>query len=127
MVWYVYSLAGLSDRIGGKRLRAREYAKWFRDRGLLSTRDPRIGDLAFFYNPAKHVGIVTRFNERGKVFVTSALTTGVREVRSDLLSVPFYAYGHVGLQVVPDPTPPPAADTDTDAHADANADADVES
>jgi hypothetical protein len=107
LVWYVYRTAGLADRLGGQRLRAREYQRWFRQRGLLNNREPRIGDLVFYGSPARHVGIVTRFNTRGKTFVTSALTIGVTEHRFDSLSIRFHSFGHVGLKVVADPPPTP--------------------
>lgn len=119
LVFYVFSEAGLVDRIGGKRMRAREYQAYQRRAGALFTdaKLVEVGDLAYWGNPAVHVGIVTRVNypprHPGKpnVFVTSALSPlGVRELRIDLITAhkPFSGFGHVGLNVVPDPTPTPS-------------------
>ena len=108
LVWYIFSNADLADRIGGKRMRAREYQRWFPDRGLLSAGAPEVGDLIFYENPAKHTGLVTGFNKNGKPLVTTALTNGVRQHRYDLFNVPrFHSYGHVTLGSGPDPTPSP--------------------
>jgi peptidoglycan DL-endopeptidase CwlO len=109
LLWWTYSSTGLGDKIGGKRMRAREYQKWFRTRGLLKT-DPktaRIGDLVFYGSPAKHSGIVTGFDKKGRPRVTSALTSGVATTRHNTLTVRFHSFGHVGLGVVTDPTPDP--------------------
>ncbi len=109
-VWWTFSTAGLGDRIGGKRMRAREYQKWFRLRGLLKTnpKDARVGDLVFYGSPAKHAGIVTRIDSKGRPRVTSTLTTtGVTETKYNSLSVRFHSFAHVGLSVVPDPSPDP--------------------
>ncbi len=116
-VWWTYSSAGLGDRIGGKRMRAREYQSWFRQRSQLFT-DPKqveIGDLAFWGSPAVHIGIVTRIVHAQRrplvrVFVTGATTDkGVAEVRLDRLQTTraFAGFANVGLANVPDPTPTP--------------------
>jgi cell wall-associated NlpC family hydrolase len=107
LVWYVFDTAGLGDRIGGKRMRARGYQKWFRDRGLLDDSAPRVGDIVFYGSPARHTGIVTGFNARGTAIVTSALTSGVKEHRYNRLDVRFHSFGHAGLEVRTDPPPEP--------------------
>ena len=115
-VWWTYSSVGLGDRIGGKRMRAREYQSWFRQRSQLFS-DPKrveVGDLAFWGSPAVHIGIVTRIvhAERRplvRIFVTGATTDkGVAEVRHDRLHTTraFSGFADVGLANVPDPTPP---------------------
>lgn len=116
-VFYTFSQAGLVDRIGGSRMRAREYQSYFRKRGLLFTdyRQAKIGDLAFWGSPARHIGIVTSFSRNArpskvKPRVTSALTGwGIAEVRFDLVeqTAPFSGFARVELGVVPDPTPEP--------------------
>jgi len=108
-LWFTFKTAGLLDRIGGKPLMARQFQKYFRDRGQLF-RDPslaRVGDLAFYGNPAKHSAIVTRIDAKGRPRITSALTIGVRETKYNTLDVPFESFAHVGLGQVPDPTPTP--------------------
>lgn len=107
LVWYVFNTADLGDRIGSKRMRARGYQKWFRERGLLDAGTPKVGDLVFYGNPAKHTGLVTGFTARGKALVTSALTSGVAQHKYDRLNVRFHSFGHVSLGSEPDPTPTP--------------------
>ena len=112
-LWYTFKTAGLQDRIGGKPLAARQFQKYFRDRGLLF-RDPslaRVGDLAFYGNPAKHSAIVTRIDSKGKPRITSALTIGVRETKYNTLNVPFDSFAHVGLGLEPPPSPSPTPTT----------------
>jgi hypothetical protein len=112
-LWYTFKTAGLQDRIGGKPLTARQFQKYFRDRGLLF-RDPslaRVGDLAFYGNPAKHSAIVTRIDSKGKPRITSALTIGVRETKYNTLNVPFDSFAHVGLGLEPPPSPSPTPTT----------------
>ena len=108
-LWFTFKTAGLQDRIGGKPMTAQRFQKYFRDRGLLF-RDPslaRVGDLAFYGNPARHSAIVTRIDDKGRPHITSALTIGVRETRYNTLDVPFDSFAHVGLGQTPDPTPTP--------------------
>jgi len=117
-VWWTYNGAGLGDRIGGKRMRAREYQTWMRQHDALYTdrTKAKVGDLAFWGTPAVHIGIVTRVThpkaKKWNVFVTSATTVGVIEARYDLLTAkkPFSNFGRVDLVNTPDPTPVP---TDT--------------
>jgi len=108
-LWYVFSTADLADKIGGKPLTARGFQRYFRNRGLLFT-DPkqaRVGDLAFYGNPAQHSAIVTRIDNKGRPRITSALTIGVKETKYNTLNVPFNSFAHVGLGLEPTPTPTP--------------------
>lgn len=112
LVWWTFSSIGLGDRVGGSRKIAREYQSWMRRSGLLFTDRKRveIGDLAFWGDPAKHIGIVTAIDGKGRPRVTSALVGwGVAEVRYDLVTGtrPFSGWGKVDLQEIPDPTPTP--------------------
>jgi hypothetical protein len=117
-VWWAFTTAGFGDRVGTVRMVSREYQKWFRARGRLYV-DPakvEVGDLAFWGDPAKHIGIVTRIatanrKPRLRIFVTSALDGwGVLEQRVDLIggTKPFSGYAAVDLTNVPDPTPTPS-------------------
>lgn len=115
-VWFAFDSAGLGDRVGGKRGRARQYQNWLKAQAYTDPKLAVVGDLAFWGRPAVHVGIVTRVNHPGgkpgrvNVFVTSALTgVGVHEYRVDLITAakPFSGYAHTGLTNVPDPTPTP--------------------
>ena len=108
-VWFTFKTAGLQDMIGGKPLTAKQFQKYFRERGLLF-KDPsqaRIGDLAFYGNPAKHSAIVTRIDNKGRPRITSALTIGVTETKYNTLDVPFDSFAHVGVGLTVDPSPSP--------------------
>jgi hypothetical protein len=109
-LWFTFNTAGLGDRIGGKPRKAAGFQKYFRERGLLFT-DPnqaRVGDQAFYSNPAKHSAIVTRIDNKGRPRITSALTIGVRETKYNTLDVKFDSFARVGLGHAPDPSPSPA-------------------
>jgi len=111
LVHFVFSQAGLLDRVGGQRFIANEYYKWGRDRGLLGQSNPRVGDLVLWkYAGAKritHMGIYVGTNPKGKDLAISALTVGVMRHKVNTISVPFFAYIHVGLGINPDPSPSP--------------------
>jgi hypothetical protein len=109
-LWFTFNTAGLCDRIGGKARTAAGFQKYFRQRGLLFT-DPklaRVGDLAFYANPAKHSAIVTRIDNKGRPHINSALTIGVRETKYNTLDVRFDSFAHVGLGMKVDPSPSPS-------------------
>jgi cell wall-associated NlpC family hydrolase len=71
LIYRIFKDAGELPRIGGKRLRAVGYLRWFKSRGLVSKRDGARGDLVVWGDGA-HIGIYL-----GKGRVISALTTGV--------------------------------------------------
>jgi cell wall-associated NlpC family hydrolase len=58
LVFRAFSDAGLVDRIGGARLRAAGYMRWFASRGLMTTDESlaQRGDLVI-YNNGSHIGI----------------------------------------------------------------------
>ena len=73
LVFRAFSDAGLVDRVGGARLRAAGYMRWFAARGLM-TRDEaqaQRGDLVV-YNGGSHIGLYL-----GDGRVLSALVSGV--------------------------------------------------
>jgi len=111
LVHFVFTQAGLLDRIGGRRFLAEEYYKWGRDRGLLSRDHPRVGDLILWTYPTskriKHMGIYVGASPKGRPLAISALTVGVMRHKVDTISVPFFSYVHVGLGIVPEPSPSP--------------------
>lgn len=111
LIHFVFSQAGLLDRVGGKRFVATEYYKWGRDRGLLSKTNPQVGDLVLgtyaWSRRIKHTGIYVGASAKGRPLAISGLTVGVMRHRVDTISVPFFSYIDTGLRVVPDPTPTP--------------------
>ena len=117
LVYFVFSNAGLLDRIGGERRLANEYYKWARERGLVSKTDPRVGDLVLWRyrwsSRVKHIGIYVGTNANGKPMAISALTTGVTRHRVGRISIPFFAYIHTGLRALERPTPTPTPPTPT--------------
>ncbi len=55
LVWYAFAENSLKDRIGGYRSVA-GYLRWFKERGLVSKEDPRLGDLVV-WGRNQHIGI----------------------------------------------------------------------
>jgi cell wall-associated NlpC family hydrolase len=94
LVFRVYAEAGLLRRIGGGRMLAAGYFKWFKRRGLVSRRSPKTGDLIWWthHGRIEHIGIYV-----GNGRSISALTIGVRRHGLRSISVKFLAYGHVRL------------------------------
>ncbi len=117
LVYYVFTHTGLIDRIGGKRMVARDYYKWGQERGLLAKTSPRVGDLILWGVPGKggvkHMGIYVGANNRGKPMAISALTIGVTRHQVLTISVPFFSYVHTDLGLVTDPPPPAPTPTPT--------------
>ena len=72
LIYRVFSDAGELPRIGGKRLRAVGYLRWFSTRGLASKSDGERGDLVV-WGGGKHIGI---YLGKGKV-ISALLGTGV--------------------------------------------------
>ncbi|HEY5520350.1 MAG TPA: DNRLRE domain-containing protein [Candidatus Limnocylindrales bacterium] len=73
LVFRAFSDAGLVDRIGGQRLRAAGYMRWFAAKGMMTTDESQAqrGDLVI-YESGAHIGIYL-----GDGRVISALLTGV--------------------------------------------------
>ena len=73
LVFRSFSDAGLLDRVGGARLRAAGYMRWFATRGLMTADESQAqrGDL-IIYGGGKHIGIYL-----GDGRAISALTSGV--------------------------------------------------
>ena len=113
LVYYVYKQAGLFDRFGTKRIQARHYYAWGKERGLLSTTNPEVGDLILWTEQGKivHMGMFVGYDARGRELAISALTTGVNRHKIHTISVKFLTYVHTGIGAQPDPgeTPTPTA------------------
>jgi len=73
LVFRAFSDAGLVDRVGGMRLRAAGYMRWFASHGRMTTDESQAqrGDLVI-YNNGSHIGIYL-----GDGRAISALLTGV--------------------------------------------------
>jgi len=97
LVWRSFSEAGLASRIGGRQP-SRAYFRWFRERGLASKSNPKVGDLIVWGNPVVHIGIYTGQNSVGKQMAVSTLTSGVKRHTVMGLTVGFRAYLHVDLE-----------------------------
>jgi cell wall-associated NlpC family hydrolase len=94
LVFRVYAQAGLLRRIGGGRLLAAGYYRWFKRRGLVNRRNPKPGDLIWWTKRGRieHIGLYV-----GNGRSISALTVGVRRHRLRSINVKFLAFGHVRL------------------------------
>jgi len=97
LVYRSFSEAGLASRIGGRRS-ARSYFRWFRDRGLASRSNPKVGDLVVWGKPVVHVGIYSGQSALGAAMSISTLTSGVKRHKVFGLTAGFRAYLHVNLQ-----------------------------
>jgi peptidoglycan DL-endopeptidase CwlO len=91
LVYYSFRRAGLLGRIGGSRMSASGYWRWFASRGRTSRSNARRGDLVL-YGRGSHIGI---YMGNGKV--VSALTSGVRVHGVRALNVPFTTFLRVSL------------------------------
>lgn len=91
LVWRAFYNNGLVAKIGGGRKVARGYYDWFRQRGLASRSNPRVGDLVV-WGRARHIGIYV-----GDGKAISALTGGVTRHRINGINLNFTAYLHTNL------------------------------
>jgi cell wall-associated NlpC family hydrolase len=98
LVFRVYQMAGLINKIGGGRKGATAYYNWFRKRGQVSRSNPKPGDLVAYgrrnQNSIPHMGIYI-----GNGRVVSALVNpwGVRVHTLNWLNYPFKAFMHVDI------------------------------
>jgi hypothetical protein len=98
LVFRAFRDTGLVDRIGGSRMSARGYFRWFRDRGLI-TNNPLPGDLVAWGSPVSHIGIYIATGNAGNHRAISALVNpwGVSDHRVDGINLPFRAFLRVDL------------------------------
>lgn len=93
LVWYAFHENALQDRIGGYRSVA-GYLNWFKDRGLVSRTNPRLGDLVV-WGANQHIGIYI-----GDGLAISTLVTrrgvAIHPVKG-YLGIRFKAYLHTTL------------------------------
>jgi cell wall-associated NlpC family hydrolase len=93
-VWWIYAQNGLKDRIGGYR-GVRAYYKWFRERGMVSKSNPRVGDLVI-WGDFKHIGM---YIGDGKAISALVNPYGVKiHPVKGYLNVPFRYYLHTRLE-----------------------------
>jgi cell wall-associated NlpC family hydrolase len=96
LVYRVYQQAGLVKKIGGSRMLAAQYYRWFRARGLVSKGNGKAGDLVFWRKGGRihHIGIYV-----GHGVAVSALINpwGVRKHSLRGIGQKFAGYGHVKI------------------------------
>jgi len=93
-VWYNYKVNDLQDRIGGYR-GVGGYLNWFKERGLVSTTNPRLGDL-IIWGANKHIGM---YIGDGKAISAMSQPYGVKiHPVKGYLNVKFKAYLHVNIE-----------------------------
>lgn len=92
-VWYIYKMNDLQDRIGGYR-GVKAYYNWFKERGLVSTSNPRLGDL-IVWGRFKHIGM---YIGDGKAISALSQPYGVSiHPVKGYLNVRFKAYLHTQI------------------------------
>jgi len=91
LVYRSYYQNGLLKKIGGSRMTAKGYYKWFKERGLASRYNPRKGDLVV-WGYGSHIGI---YIADGKA--VSALSNGVKVHGVFAVTASFTAYLHVNI------------------------------
>ncbi len=93
LVWYAFHEHELHDRIGGYRSVA-GYFRYFKDLGLVSKSNPRVGDLVV-WGSNQHIGI---YVGDGKAVSTLTTRRGVTvHAVKGYLGVPFKAYLHTQI------------------------------
>lgn len=94
LIYRVYQQAGLLNKIGGGRKVAASYYRWFRQRGLVSRSNARVGDLIWWTTNGRisHMGLYI-----GNGRALSALTTGVRTHTLRGISVKLLGFGNVQI------------------------------
>ena len=96
LVYRVYKQAGLVKKVGGSRMLAAQYFRWFRARGLVSKGNGKPGDLVFWRKKGhiEHIGIYV-----GHGVAVSALINpwGVRKHRLFSIGQKFAGFGHVKI------------------------------
>jgi hypothetical protein len=96
LVYRVYQQAGLVKKIGGGRMLAAQYFRFFRQRGLVNKRNGKAGDLVFWSKKGhiKHIGIYIG----GGVAVSALINPwGVRKHRLYSIHQKFAGFGHVNI------------------------------
>lgn len=96
LVYRVYAQAGVVKKIGGTRMRAASYYRWFRNRGLLSRGNPRVGDLIWYTKSGRivHMGLYIGGNQAISALINPY---GVRKHSVGGIHVRFLAFGHTRL------------------------------
>lgn len=96
LVYRVYQQAGLIKKVGGGRMLAAQYYRWFRQRGLVSKGNGKAGDLVFWRKGGRihHIGIYV-----GGGVAVSALVNpwGVRKHHLYSIHQKFAGFGHVKI------------------------------
>ena len=96
LVYRVYQQAGLLGKIGGKRMLAAQYYKWFKQRGLVNRSNPQVGDLVWWtkHGRIKHVGL---YIGGGRALSALINPWGVRTHSIGGIGQRMLGYGHVRL------------------------------
>ena len=97
LVYRVYQQAGIVGKIGGKRMLAAQYYRWFKSRGLANKSNPKTGDLIWWTKKGRitHMGLYIGGGRALSALINpwGVRTHGIRSIR-----VKFLAFGHVRLE-----------------------------
>ena len=96
LVYRVYAQAGLLRQVGGGRMLAAQYYRWFQNRGMLSKSNGRVGDVVFWRKNGRiaHTGVYI-----GGGMAISALVNpwGVYRHRLSGIGQRFAGFGHTRI------------------------------
>ncbi|HUQ99742.1 MAG TPA: NlpC/P60 family protein [Gemmatimonadaceae bacterium] len=96
LVYRVYQQAGLVGKIGGKRMLAASYYRWFKQRGLVSRSNPQVGDVIWWTHKGRisHTGL---YIGGGKAISALINPWGVKVHHLGTIHAKFLGFGHVRL------------------------------
>jgi cell wall-associated NlpC family hydrolase len=96
LIYRVYQQAGLLKKVGGGRMTAAGYYRWFKQRGQANRSNPQVGDLAIWTQKGKivHSGI---YVGNGRVISALINPWGVKKTGVHSVGARLLAYLHVRL------------------------------
>ena len=96
LIYRVFQQAHLLRRIGGTRMLAAQYFRWFKQRGLVSKGNPKPGDL-IWWTKKGHIEHIGMYYGDGRAISALINPWGVKRHGVKSIHLRFLAFGHVRL------------------------------